>query len=174
VTFSYVFLKRLSNFGLSLPEVIKIGYFIESCREGREMIDAVLAGVEQNASLPTDYLSRFVATLPERPAIKEPANDRPARLSSGQRRDRSDQLVCRDGVGCQDCGCDESTIWRRQGLWTGDFGNYTKVHPTSNLEVDHKTPLWAGGDNELPNLWLLCIDCHKRKTALEAGQRRRA
>jgi HNH endonuclease len=103
------------------------------------------------------------------------ANDTIARLSSSQRRDAYLKLVERDGERCCDCGCQAQIIWRDMGIWNADDGSaYTKVWPTSNLEVDHKQPLWAGGDNNLINLWLLCVDCHKRKTALEARERRRA
>lgn len=101
-------------------------------------------------------------------------NDRTPRLSSEQRRARYAALTERGGPICSDCGCGEETIWRRMGVNGGPGEQYTRVHPTTNLEVDHRTPLWAGGDNALSNLWLLCIDCHKRKTAAEAGQRRRA
>jgi 5-methylcytosine-specific restriction protein A len=38
-------------------------------------------------------------------------------------------------------------------------------------EVDHRTPLWAGGSDEWHNLQGLCIDHHKAKTAREAGGR---
>jgi hypothetical protein len=138
------------------------------------MVNAVLDAVEENPSLPPDYFARVVASLEEPHERKEPANDRSGRMSSAKRRSRYAELVVRDGQRCCECGCAEQTIWRRQGVWDGDFGKYTKVHPTSNLEVDHREPLWAGGNNDVENLWLLCIDCHKRKTATEASQRRRA
>lgn len=38
-------------------------------------------------------------------------------------------------------------------------------------EVDHRTPLWAGGKDEWHNLQGLCIECHAAKTAAEAGER---
>jgi 5-methylcytosine-specific restriction endonuclease McrA len=154
--------------------LVKLAYFLESYPNGRAMVDAVLDAIEENPSLPPDYLARIIASLKEPPERKEPANDKSERMSSSQRRARYAELVSRDGQKCSDCGCGEQTIWRRQGVWSNEFGRYTKVHPTSNLEVDHKQPLWAGGNNDIENLWLLCIDCHKRKTAAEASQRRRA
>lgn len=41
-------------------------------------------------------------------------------------------------------------------------------------EVDHVTPLAAGGDNSDENLRGICEDCHGRKSAREAAQGRRA
>jgi 5-methylcytosine-specific restriction endonuclease McrA len=38
-------------------------------------------------------------------------------------------------------------------------------------EVDHIIPLWAGGEDIESNLQALCDDCHKAKTAEEAGAR---
>ena len=35
----------------------------------------------------------------------------------------------------------------------------------ANYEIDHKTPLYRGGSNTLPNLQCLCPDCHRTKTA---------
>ena len=37
--------------------------------------------------------------------------------------------------------------------------------------VDHIVPLWAGGSDEESNKQLLCDDCHKEKSALEATQK---
>ena len=48
------------------------------------------------------------------------------------------------------------------------------------LEVDHRVPLWKVADLPpanrrqyfmLTNLWLLCSDCHKRKSAKESAER---
>lgn len=39
-------------------------------------------------------------------------------------------------------------------------------------QVDHITPIWAGGHGTDPaNIQVLCVQCHKEKTALEAGRR---
>lgn len=85
----------------------------------------------------------------------------------------------RDGLVCAKCGVFEKKEWRAMGVWNGDdwpedevFRNRrTKVHLCSNLEVDHREPLWAGGSNDLTNLWLLCRPCHKTKTSLEQSKR---
>ncbi|MFH8346774.1 HNH endonuclease [Streptomyces sp. NPDC018045] len=37
----------------------------------------------------------------------------------------------------------------------------------TELEVDHLTPVSKGGSWELSNLWVLCRDCHRRKTLCE-------
>jgi 5-methylcytosine-specific restriction protein A len=58
------------------------------------------------------------------------------------------RILSRDGFKCQCCG--------RIG---------------ANHEVDHRTPLEQGGSNDDSNLWLLCHDCHARKTADEAKER---
>lgn len=41
-------------------------------------------------------------------------------------------------------------------------------------QVDHDVPLEQGGSNEDDNLRLLCDECHKTKTALEASARARS
>lgn len=41
-------------------------------------------------------------------------------------------------------------------------------------DVDHITPLWAGGRHYLSNLQVLCRPCHREKTAREALLRARA
>lgn len=38
-------------------------------------------------------------------------------------------------------------------------------------EVDHITPLWAGGSDDESNKQLLCDDCHNAKTSREATKR---
>lgn len=88
-------------------------------------------------------------------------------------------LAERDGHHCAKCRSPDRTIWRRMGVNSGElwgefpWENYrhTLVHPTSNLEVDHKVPLSEGGGNDLDNLWLLCRECHKRKTSGERSAR---
>lgn len=93
------------------------------------------------------------------------------------------QLIERDGPMCAECGCAERTIWRKAGLWNNDDWGLTEdgravallsgVNPSSNLEVDHVLPLRDGGTNCLTNLWLLCVSCHKDKTAAEHSDRLR-
>lgn len=38
-------------------------------------------------------------------------------------------------------------------------------------QVDHIQPLWEGGQDINANLQILCIPCHRKKTATEAGRR---
>jgi len=40
------------------------------------------------------------------------------------------------------------------------------------FEIDHSTPLWAGGADSLANLQALCPNCHATKTQTEAISRR--
>lgn len=44
-----------------------------------------------------------------------------------------------------------------------------RVHPSN--QVDHIVPLEQGGSNDPANLQVLCVDCHKAKTAAEARER---
>ena len=82
-------------------------------------------------------------------------------------------LCERDGDVCQKCGCAHRVIWREAGRYVTieERHHYTKVNPSSVLEVDHRIPLSEGGSNDLDNLWLLCRDCHKVKTSAERSAR---
>jgi len=44
------------------------------------------------------------------------------------------------------------------------------THPRK-LQVDHRVPLADGGRDEVENLQVLCVDCHKEKTKREAQAR---
>ncbi|MDH3026827.1 HNH endonuclease signature motif containing protein [Gordonia alkanivorans] len=57
------------------------------------------------------------------------------------------QVIIRDGNRCANCGAN------------GD---------TTRLECDHVTNVKRGGDDSLANTQLLCVDCHRTKTAAEA------
>ncbi|WP_316886413.1 HNH endonuclease [Ralstonia thomasii] len=46
--------------------------------------------------------------------------------------------------------------------------------PVLKGEVDHKVPLEEGGSNDDSNLWLLCDECHKEKTARDRGYKIRS
>jgi 5-methylcytosine-specific restriction endonuclease McrA len=104
-----------------------------------------------------------------------------ARMSTRARKQAFDALCNRDGSLCAQCGISDRTIWRAAGVYNNDdwgnnedghpLGFYTKVNASSNLEVDHILALHLGGSNDLENLWLLCRDCHKIKTAREQSQR---
>lgn len=77
---------------------------------------------------------------------------------------------------CERCGIAERFIWRKGGLSGAylDGGLQQIVWRTSNLELDHIEPLHRGGSNEPENLQLLCIECHKVKSARERSERARA
>lgn len=82
------------------------------------------------------------------------------------------QLCIRDGPCCSKCDAKIHKVWRKHS--TGlSLDNYhcTLVYCTTNLEVDHIVPLSEGGSNEYDNLWLLCRQCHKEKTAAERSGR---
>jgi hypothetical protein len=106
-----------------------------------------------------------------------------------------DFLFSRDGPRCQICGAGgyasagEIRI-RPEGMSWAEFYDADKqqlplktiLKPAIVLEVDHVIPLWRawsfGGDLEArrrwygpANLWLICIECHKAKTAIEAAER---
>ena len=57
-------------------------------------------------------------------------------------------VMARDHYQCQLCGC--------VGI---------------EHEVDHVVPLEQGGSNDMGNLRLTCVECHKVKTAREASAR---
>lgn len=95
-------------------------------------------------------------------------------------------LFSRDGPRCQICGDGgyaEDGTYDRTG-WTDGEGQLlypiTYLKPSIRLEVDHVIPLWRAADYALAsrqalygptNLWLLCSDCHKAKSAIEAAER---
>lgn len=97
-----------------------------------------------------------------------------SRPSSKWRQSMFRKLVERDGAICGQCGIAHRTIWRAAGVNGFADNLHTRVNPSSNLEVDHKTALHVGGSNKVENLWLLCRDCHKRKTSLEQSMRLKA
>ena len=66
--------------------------------------------------------------------------------------------IGRSGGRCVDCGrvCAawDGTKWRTAGL---------------GGEVDHVTPLWAGGTSDAGNLALRCASCHRKADAARRG-----
>lgn len=40
---------------------------------------------------------------------------------------------------------------------------------TSGVEMDHIVPLFKGGSNNDDNLQMLCVECHRAKTANDLG-----
>ncbi|WP_425571123.1 HNH endonuclease [Sphingobium yanoikuyae] len=92
------------------------------------------------------------------------------RLSSQRRKQVFSALVRRDGARCRECQIAHCIIWRRAGIFATsapEYYRYTRVNPSSNLEIEHIIPLSKGGTNNVINLQLLCGTCHKRKTAAE-------
>ncbi len=41
--------------------------------------------------------------------------------------------------------------------------------PASAVDVDHRTPLALGGEDTDSNVWPLCRECHRGKTARDFG-----
>lgn len=101
-------------------------------------------------------------------------SERKPRKSSKWRAAKFKMLCSRDGSHCQSCGVQHRIIWRQAGVFVTSFEEgyrFTRVNPSSNLEVDHRIPLSEGGSNDDTNLWLLCVGCHKAKTSSERSQR---
>lgn len=48
---------------------------------------------------------------------------------------------------------------------------YSKGRVMIAQELDHITPLWAGGKDDESNYQSLCVECHAEKTAEEVKQR---
>jgi len=42
---------------------------------------------------------------------------------------------------------------------------------TLGVEMDHIEPLFKGGSNDDENLQMLCVECHRKKTATDLGIR---
>jgi 5-methylcytosine-specific restriction endonuclease McrA len=92
------------------------------------------------------------------------------RISSQRRKQVFSALVRRDGARCRECQIAHRTIWRNAGIFSTsapEHYRYTRVNPSSNLEIEHIIPLSKGGTNDKTNLQLLCGACHKQKTAAE-------
>lgn len=70
------------------------------------------------------------------------------------------QIYERDGGTCQICSC----IMERPNP------SFPWILPRDAI-VDHIIPLADGGKHSWDNMQLLCVDCHKAKTAEEASKR---
>lgn len=95
-----------------------------------------------------------------------------ARKNQKWRKRKFAQLIARDGPQCSVCGEPDSVIWRDGGKYSSDLSMpgstlHTRVNRCSSLDVEHLVPLWKGGADDLSNLQLLCIACHKLKTSAE-------
>jgi len=65
-------------------------------------------------------------------------------------------------------------IWLRDGGRCVDCGRVVDIAPgAGQMEIDHATPLWAGGRDDDANRVTRCTDCHASKTAAEAAERAR-
>jgi 5-methylcytosine-specific restriction enzyme A len=42
-----------------------------------------------------------------------------------------------------------------------------KIGPLADYDIDHKIPLASGGSNDIENLQMLCVSCHRLKTSIE-------
>lgn len=66
------------------------------------------------------------------------------------------------------------TTWqniRHQALVSGNYTCVDCGRVSSGNEIDHDVPLEQGGSNDMANLKVRCVDCHKAKTAREASER---
>ena len=126
------------------------------------------------AGTPANLVAEVALELARGDKNPQQTEDRQPRLGTSWKRRAFDRIVARDGLQCADCSIEHRTIWRKGGVNSGDGYNVWRhqiVHPSSNLELDHRVPLSEGGDNGDANLWLLCVDCHKAKTSSERSMR---
>lgn len=77
------------------------------------------------------------------------------RMKTKERRAARAALILRDGNVCKACGV------------RGAFLPGVRGWHAERLQIDHVTPVAAGGRNALSNLQLLCHPCHAAKTAKE-------
>ena len=78
-------------------------------------------------------------------------------------------VVARDHGICATCGldCRRTTADAKRRLpWHSGRG-----YIDDGWEADHVVPVHRGGDLSLANVQTLCLECHKRKSAREAGVR---
>ena len=82
---------------------------------------------------------------------------------------------------CEVCGTDVGVLEKALGTVRTMLGLDTRAlhaamrangwHPFRPLwEVDHRVPLWEGGEDMASNLCLLCQRCHAQKTRTEAAR----
>lgn len=100
--------------------------------------------------------------------------DRQPRKCSKWRKRVFDVLCKNHGPQCVDCGQPHKLIWRAASVYVNsEWGNarYTLVNCSSILEVDHIIELADGGSNDIENLQLLCVACHRGKTSQKRSAR---
>jgi 5-methylcytosine-specific restriction protein A len=66
-------------------------------------------------------------------------------------------------------GIRRSLDYKTKVLLKSFYGNRCAVcgNVYNHTQVDHITPLWAGGTDEISNLHVICYECHKKKSADE-------
>ncbi|AMF87327.1 HNH endonuclease [Escherichia coli] len=60
----------------------------------------------------------------------------------------------------------------KRRIWRRDAGHCClcrRVVDLCDSELDHRIALQFGGGNEETNLWTLCTECHRQKSASEAA-----
>ncbi|WP_077784706.1 HNH endonuclease [Escherichia coli] len=60
----------------------------------------------------------------------------------------------------------------KRHIWLRDAGQCClcgRVVDLCDSELDHRIALQFGGGNEETNLWTLCTECHRQKSAREVG-----
>ena len=60
----------------------------------------------------------------------------------------------------------------KRHIWLRDAGHCClcgRVVDLCDSELDHRIALQFGGGNEETNLWTLCTECHRQKSAREAA-----
>lgn len=62
---------------------------------------------------------------------------------------------------------DRNMVLVRQNSKCNACGQKICLYPFSNADLDHIIPLSMGGKNVISNLQLLCVMCHRHKTAME-------
>ena len=83
------------------------------------------------------------------------ARQRNDRLPMGKTHMMKARLIKQSGKRCQGCGWQAPKNVHEQAL----------ARQEGTFELDHKVPLSRGGNNDISNLWVLCLPCHDGKTA---------
>jgi 5-methylcytosine-specific restriction protein A len=104
-------------------------------------------------------MSRLTTLKPKLQGLKPGG---PTSLTTSATRTRGSAWVkTRDRILRRDCGVCQCDECKRTG----------SLRLAS--EVDHRTPIWEGGSDDDANLQAINGECHRRKSAEEAGRRGR-
>lgn len=74
--------------------------------------------------------------------------------------------------GEQRCVSGSARVSLKRHIWLRDAGQCCicgRVVDLCDSELDHRIALQFGGGNEETNLWTLCAECHRQKSAREAA-----